>query len=635
MKKILIILTLLFTSFTLFACDLLDDSTIQEERQISIDAEEQYFIDTFDITTITITIDYGDGRIDSEHLTTEMLDETSVALLDEVGTHTLEGRYLGLDFSFEVTLLESALDYLTALLLLIEPTEFMLTEDIVIPSFEATEGLSYHWHSSHPEYLNTDGTVTRPSVETGDVAVTLTLTLTYEDASKSKAIVFTVLADDKQTLDYDLDASVYTDFAHLMDDVSLNTNVDLAGLVTHSNQAGFIIFDGTQNIFVYNRYGTIPNAGTYVLVNGVLSQYETMIQISKVETIEIIDTDVPLPTPTATPLSLEALHSLNPSDPTLVGKSFLVQGTLTLSGTFSNVTIIDGEYSLVVYYLSPENAIDALKQHIGDTVEIEVLFYTDHHRDGLLVIFDQTLSDITVISPGDDDDTDDPYDPDVYFLPDYDMVYDGPRLDMDFLNIAPAEYDADEGKYVGTGGAYYVTYDPANGPSRCIDGDTTVFEYPPYVYDLIINNAKSTRYFNIDTPETWPFGAEEEWGATATVYVCEMLSRAESIIIQSDPGDNFLDIHNRLLGWIWIRMPGEDDYMLLNYLIVRQGLATVEYLFGAGETDTTMYAGYTYTWWMFFAENAAIHDNLGMWGSLKEYYYDYNYNRIDRDKYPH
>ena len=210
-----------------------------------------------------------------------------------------------------------------------------------------------------------------------------------------------------------------------------------------------------------------------------------------------------------------------------------------------------------------------------------------------------------------------------YFEP-ADITYDGPLFDFEFLDYDAYEY-SDE-TYIGTGGAFYVNYDPINSVGRCIDGDTTVFEYPQEIYNMITGSAKSTRYFNVDTPETYS-GAEEEWGKPATHFVCDTLLEAEAIILQTDPGDNLLDRYNRLLAWIWVQMPGEEDFFLLNYMIVRQGLGEVAYLYGAGETDVTMFDGLTYTEWMFLAEDRAKSEGLGMHGQDLDWYWDYEHDR--------
>ncbi|MFU8785801.1 MAG: thermonuclease family protein [Candidatus Izemoplasmataceae bacterium] len=204
--------------------------------------------------------------------------------------------------------------------------------------------------------------------------------------------------------------------------------------------------------------------------------------------------------------------------------------------------------------------------------------------------------------------------------------YDGPLLSEYFFDMDLFEYSEVTETYRGVGGAFYVNYDPANGIGRCIDGDTTVFQYPQEIFNLITSRTPSTRYFNIDTPETFP-GGEEEFGKLATNYVCAQLLLAEEIVLQTDPGDNITDRHGRLLAWVWIKLPGEETFFLLNYMVVRQGLGTVEYLYGAGETEVTVYNGLTYTEWMFHAQNQAIDEALGLHGDYLDWHWDYENNR--------
>ena len=167
------------------------------------------------------------------------------------------------------------------------------------------------------------------------------------------------------------------------------------------------------------------------------------------------------------------------------------------------------------------------------------------------------------------------------------MEYDGPLLSEDFKDIGILD---------PRGGYFDVTL------NYCGDGDTAVFNYPDEVYDAIESYAKSVRFLNMDTEETYG-GGEEEWGKPASVYTCELLT------------------YGRLLAWVWIKLPGEDDYHLLNYIVVKQGLAQVKYEFGAGETIS--YGDYTYNEWMHLAENYATQNSLGQWGELLDYYWDY------------
>ena len=223
------------------------------------------------------------------------------------------------------------------------------------------------------------------------------------------------------------------------------------------------------------------------------------------------------------------------------------------------------------------------------------------------------------------------FDDEIYFTV-ANIAYDGPRLDPAFFDFEDYYivygYDEDTSQpiYIGTGKAFPVEYDLSRDIGRCIDGDTTRFRYPEGLMGVITQNT-STRYFNIDTPETWPPDNREEWGKQATEYVCDLLNEAVEIVLQTDPGDGITDRYGRLLAWVWIRLPEDDDFMLLNYLVTRQGLAEVRYLFGAGETEITMYEGLTYTEWMFLAEERANEDGLGMHGDDLDWYWDYDEDR--------
>lgn len=195
------------------------------------------------------------------------------------------------------------------------------------------------------------------------------------------------------------------------------------------------------------------------------------------------------------------------------------------------------------------------------------------------------------------------------------MEYDGPLLSEDFRDIDP----------IDPRGGYFQA-----DLSYCGDGDTAVFDYPQNVYDAIDSYAKSTRFLNMDTEETFG-GGEEEWGKPASVYTCELLTSAEYIILQTDPGDNLLGTYGRLLAWIWVKLPGEDDYHLLNYMVVQQGLAQVKFEFGAGETIS--YGDHTYNEWMHLAEDYAKLNDLGQWGTLLDYYWNYEEDSPDWTKW--
>lgn len=194
------------------------------------------------------------------------------------------------------------------------------------------------------------------------------------------------------------------------------------------------------------------------------------------------------------------------------------------------------------------------------------------------------------------------------------VPYDGPKL-LDIYFEKPYAISFEDG-FIGGGRAFEVSLQN-NG---CVDGDTARFIIPEAMIEFTKSVYVRSRFLNFDTPETFP-GGKEEFGKPASIYACDLLTQADQIYLQTDPGDNLFDRYGRLLAWVWVQTG--DDIELLNYKLVRQGLGEVKYLFGAGETIETMVDGMTYTEWMFEAERLAKLEQLGIYSGLKDIYWDY------------
>ncbi len=101
-----------------------------------------------------------------------------------------------------------------------------------------------------------------------------------------------------------------------------------------------------------------------------------------------------------------------------------------------------------------------------------------------------------------------------------------------------------------------------------VDGDTTHFNVPTTIVDSGVLKA---RYLAINTPEST--GKIEEWGKKASNYTRERLSKATSIIIESDNGRWNLDsTGGRYLVWVWYRTSENEDYRNLNIELLQNGL---------------------------------------------------------------
>jgi len=102
-----------------------------------------------------------------------------------------------------------------------------------------------------------------------------------------------------------------------------------------------------------------------------------------------------------------------------------------------------------------------------------------------------------------------------------------------------------------------------------IDGDTTHFNVPETVLE---DGVLKARYLAINTPEST--GRIEEYGRKASTFTREKLSKATSIIIESnDDKWNKDSTGSRYLVWVWYKTANSDDYRNLNIEILQNGLA--------------------------------------------------------------
>ena len=132
-----------------------------------------------------------------------------------------------------------------------------------------------------------------------------------------------------------------------------------------------------------------------------------------------------------------------------------------------------------------------------------------------------------------------------------------------------------------------VKFDPDSGRAYAnvtvrtfVDGDTTHFNIEHPTFDGGILKA---RYLGINTPEST--GQIEPWGKKASNYTKETLSKATSIIVESDSASwNPDSTGERFLVWVWYKTADSEDYRCLNLEILQQGLAV------SSKSSDTVYA---------------------------------------------
>lgn len=102
-----------------------------------------------------------------------------------------------------------------------------------------------------------------------------------------------------------------------------------------------------------------------------------------------------------------------------------------------------------------------------------------------------------------------------------------------------------------------------------VDGDTVHFLVPE---SIMPSGVLKARFIGIDTPEST--GKIEEYGKAASEFTKEKLSRANSIMIESDDGNwDFDSTGGRYLVWVWYKAEKAGEYRNLNIELLQNGLA--------------------------------------------------------------
>lgn len=123
--------------------------------------------------------------------------------------------------------------------------------------------------------------------------------------------------------------------------------------------------------------------------------------------------------------------------------------------------------------------------------------------------------------------------------------------------------------------------------NKCVDGDTAWFN--------LNDKTIKVRFLAINTPEST--NKIEAYGKQASEYTCNMLTNAKTIELEYDNNSDLKDKYDRYLAWVFV------DGELLQNLIIKNGLAKVDYLYG----------DYKYTNILQTSELIAKTNKVGMW----------------------
>lgn len=269
--------------------------------------------------------------------------------------------------------------------------------DLTLPTGSRNE-TTVVWTSGNTAIVADDGTVTRPLLGEGNATVTLTASITLGDVTLTRDIDVRVMEEEFYVN--------YTDVSDLYDATSLTEYVGFEGVVVAMFSGGYFLSDGTDNIGIYASSAGIEGIaiGDSVYVKGTYANYYSLYQISNL-TVETIVSSGNTITVTPVEKTVAEVLALDSTDKLIHGDILTVTGVLTdiADGEYSNLFLVDGEDQVMIYYYSLATSLEALEDFIGDNISIEVVYYTKHGSNGVLLAFDGLAADVTPIVLTDED----------------------------------------------------------------------------------------------------------------------------------------------------------------------------------------------------------------------------------------
>lgn len=159
------------------------------------------------------------------------------------------------------------------------------------------------------------------------------------------------------------------------------------------------------------------------------------------------------------------------------------------------------------------------------------------------------------------------------------------------------------------------------------DGDTTNFYLDSADISGDLSSREIIRYLGINTPEI-QHGTSidaEPWGYAAKRFNNQVINNAKSFAIQTSKGGSYRDTYGRLLGYVWysnLTNPQPEDYMCLNFEMVREAYAFTFFDTVTNNRYTMFYKSVSYTNIMKNAELRAKNNGWKIHGEIDP---DFNY----------
>ncbi|MFP4077929.1 MAG: immunoglobulin-like domain-containing protein [Candidatus Izemoplasmataceae bacterium] len=265
-----------------------------------------------------------------------------------------------------------------------------VTSDVTLPTELGNyPDVEITWESDDSDIVDDDGTVTRPEPGEGNASVTLTATLTYEDAEATRDFDLTVIEKVEENLQ--------DDFSELYEDGSTGETITLQGVVTSIFSGGAFLWDGDTHMAIYDspdfEIHDEVELGDEIKYTGEYAKYNTLYQVSERESLEVVSSDNDHDV-SPTEISIEDLYDdydPDDADKDVHGQHFTVQGKITQKGDDDNIYIesLTTDDQLEVYYYSLSDSLSALEDRVGDVVELEVVYYTLYSSGDIRVVYQE------------------------------------------------------------------------------------------------------------------------------------------------------------------------------------------------------------------------------------------------------
>ena len=188
--------------------------------------------------------------------------------------------------------------------------------------------------------------------------VVLTATITYGTAS------------DQATVTYSLKAYPLVDLGDFADQ-TIGEIVVVKGYVFGIIEFGFFIEDATGKLYV-NDSNHSYNLGDEVFLTGKVAVYKGSYQLSNL-------LEKPAALTTDNDVTQTALDYVHGETELVSGETYTIVGTVAIEGTYNNAYIYINETDkFEIYYKSPADSVTAIKDMVGKTIAVELIYYNDN-----------------------------------------------------------------------------------------------------------------------------------------------------------------------------------------------------------------------------------------------------------------